>query len=145
MASDSKTEQKASYYIGTKNRPELRCCGQFFYGRLGAYTLDRLTYEAGSRIIKIELFHHLEQMIEGGVDMHRVLKSKEKVRTFLGGMSKVFDWKNTKSLYGRKRSFSSVMMYGKQKTDAERLSEDWLALGSDFSMVMAEAGEMHGK
>ena len=107
--------------------------------------MDRLTYEAGSRIIKIELFHHLEQMIEGGVDMHRVLKSKEKVRTFLGGMSKAFDWKNTKSLYGRKRSFSSVMMYGKQKTDAERLSEDWLALGSDFSMVMAEAGVMHGK
>ena len=77
--------------------------------------------------------------------MRRVLKSKDKMKVFLNGMSKAFDLKNTKSLYGRKRSFPSVMMCGKQKTDSERLSEDWLALGSDFSMVMAEAGEMHGE
>ena len=77
--------------------------------------------------------------------MRRVLKSKDKMKVFLNGMSKAFDLKNTKSLYGRKRSFPSVMMYGKQTTDSERLSDDWLALGSDFSMVMAEAGEMHGE
>ena len=80
-------------------------------------------------------------MMEGGVDMCRALKMK----IFLRGMLKAFDSRNTKSLYGRKRSFSPTMMYGNQKTDAERLSEDWIALGNDFSMVMVEAGEIHEK
>lgn len=69
-------------------------------------------------------------MTEGGVYMCRVLKMKDKMKIFLGGMSKTFDSKNTKSLYGRKRSFSPDMMYGNQKTGTERLSEDWLALGN---------------
>lgn len=77
--------------------------------------------------------------------MRRVLKTKDKMKIFLGGMSKAFDWRNTKSLYRKKRSFPSVMLYGKQKTDAERLSEDWFVLGNDFSTVMAEVGEIHGK
>lgn len=77
--------------------------------------------------------------------MRRVLETKDKMKIFLGGMSKAFDWRNTKSLYKKKRSFPSVTMYGKQKTDVERLSEDWFALGNDFSTVMAEAGEIHGK
>lgn len=69
-------------------------------------------------------------MTEGGVYMCRVLKMKDKMKIFLGGMSKTFDSKNTKSLYGRKRSFSPDMMYGNQKNGTERLSEDWLALGN---------------
>ena len=48
--------------------------------------------------------------------MRRVLKTKDKMKIFLGGMSKAFDWRNTKSLYRKKRSFPSVMLYGKQKT-----------------------------
>lgn len=79
-------------------------------------------------------------MTEGGLYMCRVLKMKDKMKIFLGGMSKAFDSKNTKSLYGRKRSFSPDMMYGDQKTDAERLSEDWIVLGKwdyklDFGQV----------
>lgn len=77
--------------------------------------------------------------------MCRVLKTKDKMKIFLDGMSKAFDSRNTKTLYGRKHTFSSVMMYGNRKTDAERLSDDWIALGNDFNIVMAEAGEMHGK
>ena len=44
--------------------------------------------------------------------MCRALKMKDKMEIFLGGMSKAFDSRNTKSLYGRKRSFSPSMMYG---------------------------------
>lgn len=69
--------------------------------------------------------------------MRRVLKPKDKMKVFFNGMSKAFDLKNTKSLYGRKRSFPSVMMYGKQKTDAERLSEDWLEIGWPWEVISA--------
>lgn len=58
-----------------------------------------------------------------------------KMKIFLRGMLKAFDSRNTKSLYGRKRSFSPTMMYGNQKTYAERLSEDWIALGNDFKKM----------
>ncbi|WP_455049129.1 hypothetical protein [Mitsuokella sp.] len=77
--------------------------------------------------------------------MFRTVQAKNRGRMFVGGMAKAFDFWNTKSLYNRKRSFKAEAMYSQQKTDVERLAEDWSMIGRDMSIAIAEYGETHGQ
>lgn len=68
-----------------------------------------------------------------------------KTRAFLSGMAKAFDFGNSRRVFKRKRRESAGNLYGKEKTDMERLTEDWITIGDDMRIAIAKFGEQHGK
>ncbi len=74
-----------------------------------------------------------------------LLKPRRKTIVLLSGMAKAFDMGNRRRVFGRAPLASDVVLYSNEKTDEERLSEDWEAIGRDMYAAIDIVGDKYGK
>lgn len=74
-----------------------------------------------------------------------MIKSIGKNGAFFAGMAKAFDFYNSQLVFKRRKTQTIRKFYGEEKTDTERLAEDWVTVGKDMSIAMTKFGEQYGK
>lgn len=74
-----------------------------------------------------------------------MIKSIGKNGAFFAGMAKAFDFYNGKRVFERRKTQTIRKFYSEEKTDTERLAEDWLTVGKDMSVAITRFGEQYSK
>ena len=74
-----------------------------------------------------------------------MIKSISKNSAFFAGMAKAFDFYNSQRVFKRRKTQTARKFYSEEKTDTERLAEDWMTVGKDMSIAMARFGGQYGK
>ena len=77
--------------------------------------------------------------------MLKVIKPSYKAVAFLTGMAKAFDMGNHRRVFNRRLPVADTVLYGDEKTDIERLAEDWVAIGMDMQEAIGIVGGRNGK
>lgn len=68
--------------------------------------------------------------------MLRKNKSIEKISTFFSGMAKAFDFTNSQRVFNRKRIDTTLKLYSEEKSDMERIADDWRIIGNDMQIAI---------
>ena len=74
-----------------------------------------------------------------------MIKSIGKNGAFFAGMAKAFGFYNRQRVFKRRKTQITRKFYGEEKTDTERLSEDWVTVGKDMSIAITRFVEQYGK
>ena len=74
-----------------------------------------------------------------------MIKSISKNGAFFAGMAKAFDFYNRQRVFKRRKMQITRKFYGEEKTDTERLAEDWVTVGKDMSIAITRFVEQYGK
>lgn len=73
------------------------------------------------------------------------LKSRRNGAALLSGMTKAFDMGNRRCVFNRTHTLADIVLYGDEKSDAERLAEDWEAVGRDMYEAIGIVGGRDGQ
>ena len=74
-----------------------------------------------------------------------MIKSIGKNGAFFAGMAKAFGFYNRQRVFKRRKTQITRKFYGEEKTDMERLAEDWVTVGKDMSIAITRFVEQYGK
>ena len=74
-----------------------------------------------------------------------MIKSNGKNGEFFAGMAKAFGFYNRQRVFKRRKTQITRKFYGEEKTDTERLAEDWVTVGKDMSIAITRFVEQYGK
>lgn len=68
-----------------------------------------------------------------------------KLQTLFSGMAKAFDFTNSQRVFNRERMDTTLKLYSEEKTDIERLADDWSIIGNDMQIAITKFGEQYDK
>lgn len=68
--------------------------------------------------------------------MLKKIKSIDNISTFFSGMVKAFDFTNSQRVFNRKRIDTTLKLYSEEKSDMERIADDWRVIGNDMHIAM---------
>ena len=74
-----------------------------------------------------------------------MIQSIGKNGAFFAGMAKAFGFYNRQRVFKRRKTQITRKFYGEEKTDTERLAEDWVTVGKDMSIAITRFVEQYGK
>ena len=74
-----------------------------------------------------------------------MIKSIGKNGAFFAGMAKAFGFYTRQRVFKRRKTQITRKFYGEEKTDTERLAEDWVTVGKDMSIAITRFVEQYGK
>ena len=74
-----------------------------------------------------------------------MIKSIGKNGAFFAGMAKAFGFYNRQRVFKRRKTQITRKFYGEEKTDTERLAEDWVTVRKDMSIAITRFVEQYGK